>query len=160
VALTMSDSLQPVGQASSLPVQGRLEACPTADLTERLAALRARTPARILAGRAGASYRTTTHLQLRQDHAAARDAVEAELDLTRDLGEDLVRRFGLFEVRTRAAGKGQYLMRPDLGRQLCDEARQTVTEHCPAFSCLDVVIGQHSSPARRASDLPPRPGLG
>src|SRR5947208_6051373 len=123
----MSDTPQPVGQASSLPKDGRLEACPTSppsDLSERLTALRAQTPARILAGRAGASYRTVTHLQLRQDHAAARDAVEAEVDLTRDFGEELVHRFGLFEVRTRAVGKGQYLMRPDLGRQFCDEARQ------------------------------------
>ncbi len=150
----MSDSLQPVGQASSLPVQGRLEACPTADLTERLAALRARTPARILAGRAGASYRTTTHLQLRQDHAAARDAVEAELDLTRDLGEDLVRRFGLFEVRTRAAGKGQYLMRPDLGRQLCVEGRQMVRERCPAGADLQVVIGDGLSAAAVVAQVP------
>ena len=32
-------------------------------------------------GRTGASYRTATQLQLRADHAAARDAVQAELDL-------------------------------------------------------------------------------
>src|SRR5439155_27026164 len=106
--------------------------------SERLAALRTQTPARILAGRAGASYRTVTHLQLRQDHAAARDAVEAEVDLTRDLGEELVRRYGLFEVRTRATAKQQYLMRPDLGRQLDDEARRTVTERCPAGADLQV----------------------
>src|SRR5256885_7779785 len=87
-----------------------------------LDAVRARTPARILVGRAGSSYRTPTHLGLRQDHAAARDAVHAEVDLTRDLGADLVRRFGIFEVRTRAGGKEQYLMRPDLGRLLDDDA--------------------------------------
>ncbi len=39
--------------------------------------VRAKTPARILAGRAGASYRTETLLRLRADHAAARDAVTA-----------------------------------------------------------------------------------
>ncbi|MBI1913967.1 MAG: ethanolamine ammonia-lyase subunit EutC [Planctomycetes bacterium] len=149
----MSDSLQPVGQASSLPGQSRPEACAT-DLSERLAALRLRTPARILAGRAGASYRTPTHLQLRQDHAAARDAVEAEVDLTHDLGEELVRRFGLFEVRTWAAGKGEYLMRPDLGRQLCDEARRTVTERCPAGADLQVVIGDGLSAAAVVAQVP------
>src|SRR5439155_788379 len=115
--------------------------------SERLAELRSRTPARILAGRAGASYRTSTHLQLRQDHAAARDAVEAEVDLTRDLGEELVRRFGLFEVRTQATGKGQFLMRPDLGRQLGDEARQTVTDRCPPSTDFQVVIGDGLSAA-------------
>src|SRR3954470_8266998 len=114
---------------------------PSSFREERLAGLRSRTPARILAGRAGASYRTSTHLQLRQDHAAARDAVEAEVDLTRDLGEELVRRFGLFEVRTQATGKGQFLMRPDLGRQLGAEARQTVTDWCPPGADFQVVIG-------------------
>jgi ethanolamine ammonia-lyase small subunit len=149
----MSDSLQPLGQASSLPGEGGLEACPT-NLSERLAALRSRTPARILAGRAGASYRTLTHLQLRQDHAAARDAVEAEVDLARDLGEDLVRHFGLFEVRTRATAKEQYLMRPDLGRQLGDEARQTVAERCPAGADLQVVIGDGLSAAAVVAQVP------
>ena len=142
MALTMSDSLQPAGSP------------PVADAPGSLAALRLRTPARILAGRAGASYRTPTQLQLRQDHAAARDAVEAEVDLSHDLDEELVRRFGLFEVRTRAAGKGQYLMRPDLGRQLCDEARQTLTEHCPAGADLQVVIGDGLSAAAVVAQVP------
>ena len=43
--------------------------------------VRARTPARLLAGRAGAAYRTNTQLELREAHAAARDAVWDELDL-------------------------------------------------------------------------------
>ena len=41
---------------------------------------RAATPARILTGRVGGSYRTSTLLELRRDHAAARDAVNEELD--------------------------------------------------------------------------------
>ena len=49
--------------------------------------LRARTPARILTGRAGAAYRTATWLELRADHAAARDAVHAELDLEERSGK-------------------------------------------------------------------------
>ena len=52
-----------------------------ADLPELLRALRARTPARLLVGRAGPAYRTATALELRHDHAAAVDAVHAELDL-------------------------------------------------------------------------------
>src|SRR5207302_2787649 len=43
-----------------------------------LAAIRARTPARLLVGRAGGGYRTATYLELRRDHAAAMDAVAAE----------------------------------------------------------------------------------
>ena len=51
------------------------------DFPDVLRKIRARTPARILAGRAGAAYRTSTQLELREAHAAARDAVRAELDL-------------------------------------------------------------------------------
>src|SRR5436305_5456925 len=103
-----------------LPVEPkRLRASPP-DLPKLIGALRARTPARVLVGRAGPAYRTATQLALRQDHAAALDAVHAEIDLERDLGPDLVARFGLFEVRTRAATKEEYLMRPDRGRQLDD----------------------------------------
>ena len=36
-----------------------------------VAFVRDRTPARVLAGRCGASYRTSTQLDLRSDHAAA-----------------------------------------------------------------------------------------
>jgi ethanolamine ammonia-lyase small subunit len=77
-----------------------------------VAALRARTPARLLVGRAGPCYRTVTQLELRQDHAAAVDAVHAELEL----GPDVVDRWGLFVVQTRATNKAEHLMRPDLGR--------------------------------------------
>src|SRR5437879_5694129 len=83
-------------------------------------AIRARTPARILVGRAGPAYRTSTQLELRQDHAAALDAVHADLDIGRDFERSFVERWQLFEVQTQAADKTQYLMRPDLGRKLND----------------------------------------
>src|ERR1700738_2259717 len=90
-------------------------ASPPPDLPAFLAAVRQRTPARILVGRAGPSYTTATQLELRQDHAAALDAVHAELDLARGFGRELVERWKLFEVTTRAGNKTEYLMRPDLG---------------------------------------------
>src|SRR5205823_4294936 len=89
-----------------------------AELPELLQAIRARTPARILVGRAGPAYRTTPQLELRQDHAAAVDAVHAELDLGRDFDHAFVQRWALFEVQSSAASKGEYLLRPDLGRRL------------------------------------------
>jgi ethanolamine ammonia-lyase small subunit len=119
-----------------------------------LAAARARTPARILAGRAGCSYRTATHLALRQDHAAALDAVRAEVDLARDLGPDLVERFGLFEVTTRAASREQYLIRPDLGRQLGPAARAALAANCPAGADLQVAGGDGLSTAAVAAQVP------
>ncbi|HEY2914184.1 MAG TPA: ethanolamine ammonia-lyase light chain EutC, partial [Candidatus Angelobacter sp.] len=89
------------------------------DLIEKI---RARTPARVLADRTGAAYRTGTQLQLRQDHAAARDAVRAEFELERDLGVEFVKEWKLFSVSTKAAFKDEYLRRPDLGRRLDEEA--------------------------------------
>src|SRR5438045_3308042 len=96
-----------------------------------VAAARQRTPARLLVGRAGPAYRTATHLDLRRDHAAARDAVRAEFDLRRDLGPELVERFRLFEVQTLATSKDDYLLRPDRGRRLDGAARETVGRDCP-----------------------------
>src|SRR5947209_5084151 len=93
--------------------------------------IRARTPARVLVERAGAAYRTETQLELREAHAAARDAVRTEFDLERDLGADLVREWKLFVVSTMAATKDEYLLRPDLGRQLDPEGRKMVLERCP-----------------------------
>jgi ethanolamine ammonia-lyase small subunit len=122
--------------------------------SELVRAVRARTPARILVGRAGPSYRTTTHLSLRQDHAAARDAVWDEVDLEKALGADLVRRCGLFEVATRAADKEQFLMRPDLGRRLNDDGRQALAAHCPPGADLQVVVGDGLSAAAVAAQVP------
>ena len=123
-------------------------------LPDVMRAVRARTPARLLVGRAGPAYRTATQLELRRDHAAAVDAVHAELDLNRDLGADFVGRWGLFEVVTRARDKPEYLMRPDLGRRLGDAACTAVREHCPREADLQVVIGDGLSVAAVAAQVP------
>ncbi|HZT79417.1 MAG TPA: ethanolamine ammonia-lyase subunit EutC [Gemmataceae bacterium] len=124
------------------------------DLPPALRAARARTPARILVGRAGPSYPTATQLGLRQDHAAALDAVHAELDLGRDLGRDFVGRWQLFEVQTQAAGKVEYLMRPDLGRRLSSGGRSRVERDCPAGADVQVIIGDGLSVAAVAAQVP------
>ena len=104
-------------------------------------AWREHTPARLFAGRAGDSYRTATALQLRSDQAAAADAVRDEIDLLRDFGADFVRQFGLFEARTDAASKTEYLARPDQGRRLSDDAKQQLRRNCPQGAELQVVVG-------------------
>jgi ethanolamine ammonia-lyase small subunit len=122
------------------------------DIIERI---RARTPARVLAERSGAAYRTATQLELRQAHAAARDAVRAELDLEGDLGPDFVRPWKLFSVSTMAGSKDEYLRRPDLGRRLDENARSKVLEACPAKTDLQVVIGDGLSVTAVATQVPP-----
>src|ERR1051325_983190 len=86
--------------------------------TELVNTIRDRTPARVLVSRAGAAYRTQTLLELRRDHAAARDAVLTELNLANDLGEEFLHKWKLFEVTSLAKSKDEYLLRPDLGRKL------------------------------------------
>lgn len=112
------------------------------------------TPARLWAGRAGVSYRTSTALELRRDHAAAVDAVHAELNLVRDLGADFMRRFGLFEVSTEATSKSQFLSRPDLGRRLNSEAKDLLWKRCPRSAELQVVIGDGLSATAVAVQVP------
>jgi ethanolamine ammonia-lyase small subunit len=123
---------------------------PPAELPAWLQEIQARTPARVLVGRSGPAYRTATQLRLRQDHAAALDAVHAELELD----ADFVQRWGLFEVRTQARDKQHYLMRPDLGRRLSAAAREEIVQRCPAGADLQIVIGDGLSAAAVAAQVP------
>jgi ethanolamine ammonia-lyase small subunit len=122
-------------------------------LAALIAEARARTPARVLVGRVGSSYRTDTLLELREDHASAVDAVHAEIDLERDLGVEFVERWGLFEVRTLARGKAEYLLRPDLGRRLDDRAIEALGL-CPANCDLQVAIGDGLSSRAVVAQVP------
>src|SRR5271155_1229087 len=101
-----------------------------ADFPELLRKIRERTPARILVGRAGAAYRTSTQMDLREAHAAARDAVRAELDLETALGADFIKKWNLFEVSTEAVSKDEYLLLPDRGRRLSASSRQELMRRC------------------------------
>src|SRR5947208_460561 len=148
------NTVRSMNDSPLLPVEPkRLRASPP-DLPKLIGAIRARTPARILVGRAGPAYRTATQLELRQDHAAALDAVHAELDLQRDFGRDFADRWKLFEVRSQAAGKTEYLMRPDLGRHLDETGRKQVIRCCPPKTLLQVVIGDGLSAAAVAAQVP------
>jgi ethanolamine ammonia-lyase small subunit len=117
-------------------------------------AVRARTPARLLVGRAGPCYRTATQLELRQDHAAALDAVQAELELERDLGSDFVKHWQLFMVQTQSQSKAEFLLRPDLGRRLSPLASEKIREGCPSSADLQIVIGDGLSATAVKTQIP------
>jgi ethanolamine ammonia-lyase small subunit len=102
----------------------------------------------------GTSYRTATHLGLRSDHAAARDAVRTVLDLNRDIGRELVEHFQIFEARTLAQSKDDYLLRPDRGRRFDDPSREIIVRECPAGVDLQIVIGDGLSVAAVAAQAP------
>ena len=124
------------------------------DLPEIVKKVRAQTPARLLAGRSGAAYRTNTQMELREAHAAARDAVRVELDLITDLGDDFVRKWDLFEVSSRASNKEDYLLRPDLGRHLNDASRAEVSRRCTTGQDLQIVVGDGLSVTAVATQIP------
>jgi len=107
---------------------------------KRLERIRAQTPARILTGRAGAAYRTATWLELRRDHAAAKDAVAREFDLAVDFGTEFTAEWGLFEVATLARTKHEFLLRPETGRSLDPAGRTELARRCPLSADLQVAI--------------------
>jgi ethanolamine ammonia-lyase small subunit len=125
-----------------------------AEFPEVLRKIRERTPARILAGRAGAAYRTSTQLELREAHAAARDAVREELDLEFTFGGAFVKRWNLFEVCTEARSKEEYLLQPDLGRRMNESSRLDMARHCSRGNDIQIAIGDGLSVTAVAAQVP------
>lgn len=124
------------------------------DFPEVLRKIRERTPARILVGRAGAAYRTSTQLELREAHAAARDAVRAELDLESVFGAAFIKQWNLFEVCTEARSKEEYLLQPDLGRRLNEASRKELASRCSRENDIQVAIGDGLSVTAVAAQVP------
>ena len=124
------------------------------DWPEIVRQVRARTPARVLAGRSGAAYRTNTQMELREAHAAARDAVRADLDLQRDFGPAFLQQWNLFEVSTDARNKDEYLLRPDLGRRLSRESKARLGDRCSKGNDLQIVIGDGLSVTAVVAQVP------
>jgi ethanolamine ammonia-lyase small subunit len=124
------------------------------DWSEIVRRIRSRTPARLLVGRAGAAYRTSTQLELREAHAAARDAVRTELDLESSFGADFVKRWGLFEVCTQATLKDVFLLQPDLGRHFNDASRAELQGSCSSGNDLQIAIGDGLSVPAVAAQVP------
>lgn len=125
-----------------------------ADFPEILRKIRERTPARILEGRAGAAYRTRTQIELREAHAAARDAVRAELDLQTVFEAAFLDKWKLFEVASEAHSKEEYLLQPDLGRRLNETSRQALASRCSRGNDLQIAIGDGLSVTAVAAQVP------
>ena len=100
------------------------------------------------------AYRTSTQLELREDHALAVDAVHAELNIAHDFGAEFLARTQMFEVVTRAKNKSQYLQHPALGRSLDEEAKAKIARSCPRGVDLQVAIGDGLSAAAVVAQVP------
>jgi ethanolamine ammonia-lyase small subunit len=150
------DRAMPTNDPVSSPSETKMDSAvaETQSVPTILAKVRARTPARILTGRPGPAYRTNTWLELRSDHAAARDAVRTELDCRQDLGAEFVAEWAIFEVKTRARTKEEFLLRPDLGRSLSEPARAEVARRCPRGADLQIAIADGLSAAAIKAQVP------
>ena len=108
---------------------------------EAFLALKARTPARIGLGRAGARYKTATMLRFRADHAAAQDSVFSEVP------EEFYKKNDLVYVKTMCQNKDEYLTRPDLGRRFDEENQAVIRATCGSHPKVLLVIGDGLSSA-------------
>src|SRR3984885_2992779 len=137
-----------------MPDDPRLALAADEDLPEIVRKIRARTPARLLAGRAGAAYRTATQLDLREAHAAARDAVRAELETDQVFGSEFRRTWNPLDVRTQAATKNEYLLRPDLGRHFDNTSVVEIKKRCAPDRDIQIAIGDALSLPELAAQVP------
>ena len=113
-----------------------------------LKALMASTTARIGVGRAGPRYSTAELLLFQGDHAVTQDA------LYRDVDQKLLDEFNLFTVQTKVTGgKQEYLLRPDLGRLLNDDAKRIINEKCQKNVNIQLVVGDGLSAAAIEANL-------
>ncbi len=101
-----------------------------------LAALISTTTARIGGGRAGPRLRTNSLLLFQSDLAVTQDT------LFRDVDPQILAQFNIFTVQSQITeGKEQYLLRPDLGRRLSEDARKVIKEKCVISPNIQICVG-------------------
>ena len=103
--------------------------------------LKAKTPARLGMGKAGARYKTVSMLRFRADHAAAQDAVFSQVP------EDFAAKNGMVEVQTKCRDKDEYLTRPDLGRRFDEENQNKIRAAVSGSPTVQIVVGDGLSSA-------------
>ena len=108
---------------------------------EKFKKMKARTPARLGSGKAGARYKTLTMLRFRADHAAAQDAVFSQVP------EDFAEKNGMAEVQTCCHSKDEYLTRPDKGRMFDEENQRKIRSAIPGTPKVQIVVGDGLSSA-------------
>lgn len=105
------------------------------------------TTARVGVGRAGPRPRTRDLLLFQADHAVTQDAIFGDVPIA------LLEQLGLFVVATQASDEEEYLLRPDLGRKLSEEGRQTLEERCEKKPTVQIVVGDGLSGAAVTNNL-------
>jgi ethanolamine ammonia-lyase small subunit len=103
--------------------------------------LKGTTPARIGIGHCGPRYLTAPYLRFRADHALAQDSV------FKDVSEEFLKDWGLFEICSCCCDKDQFLTRPDLGRQLDEKNSAIVKERCQSKPMVQIFVADGLSSA-------------
>ncbi|MHC1784972.1 MAG: ethanolamine ammonia-lyase subunit EutC [Anaerolineaceae bacterium] len=117
--------------------------------TEGLQALVDTTTSRLGAGRAGPRYRTASWLLFQADQAVTQDT------LYRNVAAETLAAAGLFTVQSAVkGGKEEYLLRPDLGRKLSEEAKRTIDEKCVKNPNIQICVGDGLSAEAVEVNLP------
>ena len=110
--------------------------------------LAASTSARLAVGRAGPRPPTRAVLLFGADHAVTQDAIFG------DVPTAMLEQLGFFTVQTRVTSQGEFLLRPDLGRLLDDDAKKLVDERCVKKPQVQIVVGDGLSAAAVTNNLP------
>jgi ethanolamine ammonia-lyase small subunit len=108
---------------------------------EGLRNLVATTTARLGVGRAGPRPRTASLLLFQADHGVTQDAIYGTVS------DEVKDALGLFTVASRASDREEYLLRPDLGRLLSDDAKRTIAERCKRSPDVQICVGDGLSAA-------------
>lgn len=93
------------------------------------------TPARIVTGRTGTRYLTSSYLGLRADHAIALDAVESQID------EKWATAQGWISLRSRSKDHEEFLLHPDTGRRLDDASRERCAKEATQGVDIQLIAG-------------------
>ncbi|GAB97881.1 ethanolamine ammonia-lyase small subunit [Kineosphaera limosa] len=115
---------------------------------EGLRNLCAATNARLGVGRAGPRPLTRSLLLFQADHGVTQDAIYGEVS------QEVRDRFDLFTVTTAVADRGEYLLRPDLGRRLSEAAKSEIAQKCVKNPDVQIVVGDGLSAAAIDDNLP------
>jgi ethanolamine ammonia-lyase small subunit len=106
-------------------------------------------PMRLAVGRAGTRYLTDVYMEVRADHAVAKDAVEAELP------DGFEAQLQALALRTRCTGKQDYLLHPDHGRQLDDASRALLEREGSRGVDVQLIVGDGLAPPAIVLNAPP-----
>jgi ethanolamine ammonia-lyase small subunit len=107
---------------------------------EKIEAMLETSPARLGVWRAGTRYLTKVALKFRADHAVAKDAVYAELK------NGFAESNGWVALQTNAKNKEEFLLRPDLGRDLNEESLKIINEKGIKGPDIQIIVADGLSP--------------